>query len=58
MRCPACRTARLVEIGLTVGERSVVMRSCSACDRRWWQAEGRPARLDRILALAAEASRH
>lgn len=55
MTCPVCRRANLVEISLTLSQRPVVMRSCSACGHRRWQAEGRPTHLSGVLELAAAA---
>lgn len=42
--CPRCSNT-LVVIPLRLGDAKVVMRSCSACDTRWWQ-EG-----DEVLPL-------
>ena len=53
MTCPNCRGARLVEIGLTLQERSVTMHSCSRCDVRWWDDEGEKLPLSHVLDLAA-----
>ncbi|MGH9068591.1 MAG: hypothetical protein ACRD0J_14055 [Acidimicrobiales bacterium] len=57
MTCPVCHRSRMIEIGLTLAERSVVMRSCSTCDTRWWQEDGQPAALPRVLELAAATRR-
>ena len=53
MKCPKCRTSRLVEVGLTIAQRKVTMRSCSHCDTRWWDSDGEVIRLDGLLQLAA-----
>lgn len=50
--CPHCRR-RLVEIAVQLSEIAVTMHACSACDRRWWDLDGRPLELDAVLALAA-----
>jgi ribosomal protein L37E len=51
--CERCGRPQ-VQISLTIGERPVVMRSCSRCDRRSWSSEGEnlalPGVLDRIGA--------
>ena len=52
MTCPNCRTARLVQIGMTLKDRSVTMSSCSRCDTRWWDAEGERLGLPNVLELA------
>lgn len=57
MQCPKCRQAKLVEINLTLAAHSVVLRSCSYCDQRWWQDEGQPTALPRVLALAGARRR-
>lgn len=57
MTCPVCRRTRLVEISLTLSERSLVMRNCSSCDTRWWHDEGQPTGLPRVLELAAASRR-
>lgn len=56
-KCPQCRHGRLVEIELTLADRQVVMRSCSECDTRWWDAEGRSSGLSEVLALASSGKR-
>jgi hypothetical protein len=53
MKCPKCTITRLVEVGLTIAQRKVTMRSCSHCDTRWWDAEGESIALPRVLELAA-----
>ena len=52
MTCPKCRTARLVQIGLTLKERKVTMHSCSRCDTRWWDSDGQLVGLTNVLELA------
>ena len=53
MSCPNCKASTLVEIALTVGRRPVTMRSCSGCDTRSWDSEGRSLHLEGVLALAS-----
>ena len=52
MKCSRCKTSRLVEIGVTLGERRVTMHSCSRCDNRWWDSEGESMALPSIVELA------
>lgn len=52
MTCPRCKASRLVEIGVTVGERQLTMRSCSACDSRWWDSDGKALALPGVIELA------
>ncbi len=53
MRCPTCRSSALIEIGLTLKEESVTMRSCSACESRWWEKGGQRLSLPSVLELVA-----
>ena len=52
MSCPVCRTRRVVEIGVHLGDTDVVLRSCSACDTRWWQGNGETIDLPEVIELA------
>lgn len=52
MRCPKCRN-RLVEIAVSLGDTELTMHSCSRCDARWWDQDGRLIDLQSVLALAA-----
>ena len=53
MPCPVCSTKQLVEIDITLGEARVTMHSCSRCETRWWERNGNPVEVDRVLDLAA-----
>jgi hypothetical protein len=53
MHCPRCRNSRLVQISLTLAGEHVQLRSCSACDTRWWDREGEPIALHDVLQLAS-----
>ena len=52
MNCSRCKTARLVEIRVNLGERQVTMHSCSRCDSRWWDSEGENMALPSVVELA------
>ena len=52
-RCGACESP-LVEIRIVRGETTVSMRSCSTCDTRSWEADGRPAALPDILEVVGK----
>lgn len=52
MKCPRCKTSRLVEIEVTLREQRVTMHSCSRCDNRWWESEGRSLGLPSVVELA------
>jgi hypothetical protein len=47
-RCGRCDSP-LVEISIVRGESTVSMRSCSTCDTRSWEADGRLVGLPDIL---------
>jgi len=53
MRCPICRSTTLVAIGLQLRGEQVTMRSCSQCDRRWWERNGEALPLPSVLELVA-----
>lgn len=53
MVCPLCRSTALVQIGLTLRDQEVTMRSCSSCDTRWWEKDGERVALPSVLELAA-----
>jgi len=53
MVCPVCRSARMVEIGVTLQEAKVTMHSCSKCETRWWESDGERVDLDGVFTLAA-----
>ncbi len=53
MSCPKCTKHRLIAIAVTIGDDRVTMRSCSNCGTRWWEQQGRPVALRRVLELAA-----
>lgn len=46
--CPACG-APLVEIAIEVGAGTRTLCSCSTCDQRWWQVDGRLTTLDGVI---------
>jgi hypothetical protein len=54
MKCPSCRTRELVVIELRVGGEPVTLRSCSHCDRRWWQNLDGSLSLTSVLDLVAQ----
>jgi hypothetical protein len=43
----------MVEIGLSVSGERVIMRSCSACDLRWWEGYQGRVPLAELLDMAA-----
>ena len=52
MPCPVCRDKKLVEITLQAGEQSLILRSCSACETKWWESEGEQVGLGNVLQAA------
>jgi hypothetical protein len=57
MICPNCRESTLVEIRLTVSLHEVVLRSCSACESRWWHRDGEGSTVNEVMELAAQTKR-
>jgi hypothetical protein len=55
-RCPRC-SSPLVEIRIAQGESTLRMRSCSTCDTRQWDTDGRVTGLDSVLAEVATKKR-
>jgi Zn-finger nucleic acid-binding protein len=53
MVCPNCRSARLVEIAMTLREQRVTLHSCPSCEQRWWDQEGRTVGLRSVIDLVA-----
>ncbi len=53
MSCPKCAEHHLINIDVTIGEDKITMHSCSHCGARWWEREGSPVALQRVLELAA-----
>ncbi len=51
MKCPSCRTRELVVITMKVGAEQVSLRTCSACDLRYWEGLDGQLGLDAVLAL-------
>lgn len=52
MKCPECGGG-LVKIGVSLGDTTIAMHSCSRCDRRWWERDGQLIDLKDVLQLAA-----
>ena len=53
MLCPTCNTRRVLAIGVHLGEKNVVLHSCSACEKRWWEENGEIIELTDVLELAS-----
>jgi transposase-like protein len=53
MTCPYCRSHSLVEIGMNLNGDRVIMHSCPACERRWWDRDGQRVGLRSVLDLVA-----
>lgn len=49
MHCPLCRAARVVAITMNVNERQLTLRSCSGCEVKWWESDGRNVGLPTVL---------
>lgn len=55
MRCPRCGDAVLVEINVTFTSGTFTMHACPSCERRWWDRDGHPVALERVLTAVAAA---
>jgi len=44
----------LVEITLQVGAKSLILRSCSTCETKWWESDGRQVGLENVLEAATK----
>jgi transposase-like protein len=53
MTCPHCHSHDLVEIRMQLHAETVTMHSCQACERRWWDRDGRSVGLRSVLDLVA-----
>lgn len=53
VQCPKCEARQMVEIALSVAGERVTMKSCSACDLRWWEGYHGKVPLTDVLGLAA-----
>jgi len=53
MPCPMCKKHRLIVVAVTIGDDQVTMHSCSNCGARWWERDGNPVALPKVLELAA-----
>lgn len=49
MTCPQCRSAVLSEICVSLAGGRFTMHSCPSCEDRWWDRDGEPIALDRVL---------
>ncbi|HVL28832.1 MAG TPA: hypothetical protein VM390_11835 [Acidimicrobiales bacterium] len=55
MTCPNCRTGAVLEIAATIAGSRFTMHSCPTCESRWWDRDGEPVALDRVLSTVAAA---
>lgn len=53
MKCPFCKSSRLMEIVMELQGEKVTMHSCPACERRWWDRAGEALPLPSLLELVA-----
>jgi hypothetical protein len=52
MPCPRCAIRTMVAIDLTMAGEPLTMRSCSACNVRWWEGPNGRVSLAGVLQLA------
>lgn len=55
MTCPHCRSAVLVQVGVSLAGSRFTMHSCPGCETRWWDRDGELVDLDGILTTVAAA---
>ena len=55
MTCPNCRSGAVLRIGATIAGSRFTMHSCPTCECRWWDRDGEPVALDRVLSTVAAA---
>jgi hypothetical protein len=53
VQCPQCEARQMVEITLSVAGERITLKSCSACDLRWWEGYQGRLPLAYLLDLAA-----
>lgn len=53
VKCPQCASRQMVEISLSISGERVTLKSCSACDLRWWEGYHGRLPLTYLLDLAA-----
>lgn len=53
LECPTCSATTVIQIDLKLPDGTEVdFYSCHRCEARWWNQEGEPLPLDRVLELA------
>lgn len=58
LRCPGCGSSDVTNINLTMEDgEPVAFYSCHACEKRWWDREGEPVELAKVLQLARRERR-
>ena len=53
MTCPHCRSAVLSEIRVSLSSGRFTLHSCPSCEDRWWDRDGEPVALERVLVSAS-----
>ena len=58
MQCPECDAQEAMEIVINLTEDdSVRFFQCRACDGRWWERDGSPIALEKVLDLTARSEK-
>jgi transposase-like protein len=58
LECPACGSANVININLTVDRGPISFYSCHQCDKRWWNdQDGLPIDLPNVLDMARKPAR-
>jgi len=52
LTCVSCGEDAVIEIAMTLPDATeVVFKSCHVCETRWWDKEGEPVNVDRIIDI-------
>jgi transposase-like protein len=52
MNCPDCKSQDCIHIEIHLTDEQVQFYSCRSCEAKWWETEGGPVDLERVLGLA------
>jgi len=52
MNCPECNSQDCIHIEIHLTDEQVQFYSCRKCEAKWWETEGGPVDLEKVLGLA------
>jgi transposase-like protein len=50
--CPECTSQDCIHIEIHLTDEQVQFYSCRKCEAKWWETEGGPVDLEKVLGLA------